>query len=90
MKTGLAKATLGNTTLAETASWHEVEGNVYFPPESIKKDLFEPTDLKTICSWKGEASYYTVKDGGEFSFPLWVNKRVDIFVYYPSLRTRIY
>ncbi|KEZ41188.1 hypothetical protein SAPIO_CDS7270 [Scedosporium apiospermum] len=63
MKTGLAKATLGNTTLAETASWHEVEGNVYFPPESIKKDLFEPTDLKTICSWKGEASYYTVKDG---------------------------
>ncbi|PKS09025.1 hypothetical protein jhhlp_003638 [Lomentospora prolificans] len=63
MKTGLAKATVGGTTLAETTSWHEVEGNVYFPPDSIKKDLFEPTELKTFCGWKGEASYYTVKNG---------------------------
>lgn len=86
MKTGIAKATLGNTTLAETTSWHEVEGNVYFPPESIKGEFFEPTDLKTVCSWKGEASYYTVKDGSEFSFPLWHNKCIHT-IYYSFFRT---
>lgn len=63
MKTGLAKATVGETVLAETSSWHEIEGNVYFPPSSISRDHFESTELKTWCGWKGEASYYTVKAG---------------------------
>jgi uncharacterized protein (DUF427 family) len=69
MKTGTAKATIGPTTVAETTQWHEVEGNVYFPAESVKKEYFSPTDLHTTCPWKGEASYYTVTVGGGFLLP---------------------
>jgi uncharacterized protein (DUF427 family) len=75
MKTGTAKATVGSTTIAEATHWHEVEGNVYFPPESIKKEFFSPTELHTTCSWKGEASYYSVTVGGEFSASLDADRR---------------
>lgn len=39
-----------------------IEGNSYFPPDSIKKEFFSPSDLHTTCHWKGEASYYNVVD----------------------------
>ena len=64
MKTGTAKAVLGDTIVAETTQWHEVEGNVYFPAESVKQEYLSPTDLHTTCPWKGEASYYTLTVGG--------------------------
>jgi len=37
-----------------------IEGNWYFPPDSIKKDLFTDSDEQSTCFWKGEASYYNV------------------------------
>lgn len=39
-----------------------VEGNHYFPPESVKMKYFEKSDYHTTCPWKGEASYYHLKD----------------------------
>lgn len=42
-----------------------IEGNWYFPPESVKKDYFKPNDEHTICFWKGEASYYDVDVEGD-------------------------
>ena len=42
-----------------------VEGNHYFPPDSIGKQYFEASDKQTICPWKGEASYYDVVVDGE-------------------------
>lgn len=42
-----------------------IEGNWYFPPHSIKKDLFSSSDMHTVCPWKGEASYYTVTVDGQ-------------------------
>ena len=51
--------------LAESDTFEEVEGNVYFPPASLKKEFFESSDKKTFCGWKGEASYYTVVVDGE-------------------------
>ncbi|PLN76988.1 DUF427-domain-containing protein [Aspergillus taichungensis] len=60
----LATASLNGTTLAETDTWETVEGNIYFPPESIKdKSLFKPSDMTTYCPWKGDASYYNVVIG---------------------------
>ena len=56
-----AKATLSGIPLAETSTYEFVEGNVYFPPSSLKaKETgveMMPTQHKTWCSWKGEASY---------------------------------
>jgi uncharacterized protein (DUF427 family) len=37
-----------------------IEGNWYFPPSSIHKEFFTPSDMHTECIWKGTASYYDV------------------------------
>ncbi|KAF3910472.1 hypothetical protein ABW20_dc0108813 [Dactylellina cionopaga] len=55
-----ATATHNGIIIAETDHYETVEGNVYFPPESLKKEYFTETDLHTGCPWKGEASYYTI------------------------------
>ncbi|KAJ5633206.1 hypothetical protein N7490_009545 [Penicillium lividum] len=59
-----ATAKLGDMIIAQTKSWEEVEGNVYFPPSSIKdQEVFVKSNTKTFCPWKGEAEYYTIKHG---------------------------
>jgi len=40
-----------------------IEGNWYFPPDSINKAYFKTNDEHTTCFWKGEASYYDVSVG---------------------------
>jgi uncharacterized protein (DUF427 family) len=70
------KATWRGTTLAESDDTIVVEGNHYFPADSIKKELFEPSDKHTTCPWKGEASYYNIVVDGQ------VNK--DAAWYYPQ------
>jgi uncharacterized protein (DUF427 family) len=35
----------------------------YFPPQDVRKDLLEPTELHTRCPYKGEASYWTIRVG---------------------------
>lgn len=65
MPTGHAKATVGSTVLAEADTWEEVEGNVYFPPSSVKTEFFTKTEHSTHCPWKGDASYYTIKTNGK-------------------------
>ncbi|HET8976507.1 MAG TPA: DUF427 domain-containing protein [Solirubrobacteraceae bacterium] len=37
----------------------------YFPPEDVRSDVLEPSDRHTRCPKKGEASYYTIRAGGE-------------------------
>ena len=37
-----------------------VEGNWYFPPESLKKQCFRGSTTRTVCGWKGTAHYYNV------------------------------
>lgn len=70
------KATWRGAILAESDNTVVVEGNHYFPAESINRDYFSPTDKHTQCPWKGEASYYDVVVDGE------VNK--DAAWYYPQ------
>lgn len=65
-----------NTVLAESDHCEIVEGNYYFPPDSINSEYFKKSDSHTVCSWKGEASYYDIVVDGE------INK--DAAWYYPS------
>ena len=59
------RAIWNDTVLAESDDTIIVEGNHYFPIESIKKDLFEPSQLTTMCGWKGMANYYSVTIHGK-------------------------
>ena len=62
--------------MAESEHTEMVEGNHYFPPDSVRREYFRPSDTTTVCPWKGTASYYHVEVGGQ------VNK--DAAWYYPS------
>ena len=63
----MAKAIWNGATLAESDDIALVEGNPYFPSESVNWDLFrESADTKpTYCHWKGMATYYDIAVGGE-------------------------
>jgi len=54
------KAIWNNTILAESGETIVVEGNHYFPQQSIKKEHFKTSETHTTCSWKGIASYYDI------------------------------
>ena len=55
------KAIWNDTILAESDETIIVEGNHYFPADSINKEYFKPSNTHTYCPWKGQASYYTVE-----------------------------
>jgi Uncharacterized protein conserved in bacteria len=62
----MPKATWNGQTLAESDQCVVVEGNQYFPPESIQCKYFKESATHTTCPWKGLASYYTLSvDGRE-------------------------
>lgn len=61
----MARATWHGVTLAESQDTVIVEGNHYFPPSSIDTRYFRPSDLTTVCPWKGEAAYYHIEVDGE-------------------------
>ena len=61
----MTRAIWNGEVLAESDVTVEVEGNAYFPPESIRKDLLEESATTTVCGWKGTANYYHVVAGGE-------------------------
>lgn len=48
------------TVIAESDQVQTVEGNAYFPPDTIKQEYFRPSDATTVCGWKGTANYYDV------------------------------
>jgi uncharacterized protein (DUF427 family) len=59
------KATWNGATLAESNKTVVVEGNHYFPPDSIKREYFQGSSTHSTCPWKGEASYYNVVVNGK-------------------------
>jgi len=61
----MAKAIWNGVVLAQSDRTEIVEGNHYFPPESVNMDYFVPSDKQTTCPWKGVASYYTIQVGDE-------------------------
>jgi len=61
----MARATWKGTVLAESDRVEIVEGNVYFPPDAVKREHVRTSGTHTTCPWKGEASYYDVIVNGE-------------------------
>ena len=59
------KAIWNDTILAESDDTIVIEGNHYFPADSIKKEFFKESETHTTCPWKGEASYYTIEVNGQ-------------------------
>lgn len=59
------KAIWNNTVIAESEHTVQVEGNHYFPAETIHKEYFKSSNTNTVCPWKGVASYYSLEVNGE-------------------------
>ncbi len=61
----MARATWNGTVIAESDKTVVVEGNHYFPRDSIVTDHFADSSTHTRCPWKGKASYFDVVVDGE-------------------------
>ncbi len=61
----MAKAMWNGVILAESDRCEVVEGNLYFPPDSLNREYFQPSDHHTVCGWKGTAGYYTLSVNGQ-------------------------
>ncbi|NJR50889.1 MAG: DUF427 domain-containing protein [Leptolyngbyaceae cyanobacterium CSU_1_3] len=72
----MPKAIWNGVVLAESDQCEVVEGNQYFPPDSIKCEYFKDSSTHTTCGWKGVASYFNLEVDGQ------VNK--DAAWYYPT------
>ncbi len=60
----MTQAIWNGVILAQSDDTVVVEGNHYFPPESIDRQFFKPSDHTSVCPWKGEAGYYHVEADG--------------------------
>ena len=61
------KAIWNNQTIADTDETVVVEGNHYFPLESVKKEFLNKSSTTTDCPWKGTASYYSLNVNGKLN-----------------------
>ncbi len=59
------KATWNGAVLAESDDIVMVEGNAYFPPDSIHTQHFVSSAHTSRCPWKGTAHYYSVTVAGK-------------------------
>jgi uncharacterized protein (DUF427 family) len=72
----MAKAVWNGKVLAESDKTQLVEGNIYFPHDSIDREYFRSSSTISTDPWKGQARYYTILvDGQENSDAAW---------YYPD------
>lgn len=70
------RAIWNGKVLAESERYESVEGNVYFPPQSVRREYLRESSTRTVCPWKGVAHYYSLEvDGKSNSDAAW---------YYPE------
>ncbi len=74
------KAIWNNTIIADSADTVVVEGNHYFPPDSIRNEFFKPSETTSVCPWKGTARYYTLEVAGQ--------QNPDAAWYYPETKDK--
>lgn len=72
----MVRAVWNGAVIAESERTIVVEGNHYFPPDSVRKEHLVASDTHTTCFWKGRASYYSVQVGDK------INR--DAAWYYPA------
>lgn len=76
----MPKAIWNGAVLAESDKCEVVEGNQYFPPDTINKQYFKESNTHTSCPWKGVASYYTIEVDGQ--------QNKDAAWYYPTTKEK--
>jgi uncharacterized protein (DUF427 family) len=74
----MVQAIWNGIVIAESEDTKVVEGNHYFPPSALKREYFHSGQNKTVCPWKGVASYYDVEVDGK------VNKSAAWYYSDPS------
>ena len=70
------KAVWNGKTIAQSDDTVVVEGNHYFPADSVDRSCLQESPTHTVCGWKGTASYYTVVANGRTN--------ADAAWYYPE------
>jgi uncharacterized protein (DUF427 family) len=70
------KASWNGEIVAQSDDTVVVEGNHYFPEGSLRRELFEPSSTRSVCPWKGTASYYSLRVNGSVN--------ADAAWYYPN------
>ncbi len=70
------KAIWNGKIIPESDKTINIEGNQYFPEESVNKEYLSSSDSHTVCHWKGTASYYDVAVDGK--------NNKDAAWYYPD------
>ena len=70
--TDMVQAMLNGEVVAESDDTVVVEGNHYFPMDSVRPGALTGNDRRTVCGWKGEASYFDVHvDGASAAAGAW-------------------
>ncbi len=72
----MIRAVWNGAVLAEAPQTVRVEGNHYFPPDSLRREFFTASKTESFCPWKGEAHYYNVTVDGQVN--------ADAGWYYPE------
>lgn len=72
------KAVWNGAVLAESDDTVVVEGNHYFPEDSVDGRYLRESSHHSLCPWKGVASYYTIEVDGE------VNENAAWYYPHPS------
>ncbi len=72
----MVRATWNGEVIAESDDTVVVEGNHYFPAESVRSELLVDSSTTSICPWKGTASYHSIQVDGRVN--------ADAAWYYPT------
>jgi uncharacterized protein (DUF427 family) len=75
-ETIMARAVWNGKVIAESEDTETVEGNVYFPETSLKREYFRSSSTTSTCPWKGQARYYNLLMEGQ--------DNPDAACYYPD------
>jgi len=76
----MIRAVWNGAVLAEAAETVRVEGNHYFPVDSLRREYLSDSTTTTVCPWKGTAHYYTVTVDGQTN--------ADAAWYYPEPKAK--
>lgn len=76
----MPKAVWNGVVIAESDRTQVVEGNHYFPPDSVNPEYLRKSETTTHCPWKGDARYYTLVVNGE--------ENRDAAWYYPDAKPK--
>ena len=62
----MAKAVWNGLVVAESENYEEIEGTIYFPPESVKLEYLRESRTVYQCAYRGTARYYSLEVNGQF------------------------